>query len=182
MPATNSFPFHPLDIILGLMLLYSCYRGYKTGLILVIINTIALFLAVAAGFIFLDEASHFLSQYMEKASVFLSVVAFLVVFILFFFGLKWFGALMSSSVRRTLIGPFDQVAGSLLGLFRMAFLLGSLIFGMEIIGVRLQEHLDGKLYLFPLLRDLGPGCINILTPLMPFLREIMERKGVHSPL
>ena len=177
MPPSDSFPIHPLDAVLALLLLYSMYRGYKTGLILVIINSIALMLAVALSFLFLDEASQFLAGYWEKGSMTLSLLAFLLVFILAFFGLKWFGSLMSSSVRKTLLGPFDQTAGALLGLFRMAFLLGSVLYGLDLIGIKIESRVEGKLWLLPLLKDIGPGCLQLLSPLLPFLRDILNKKG-----
>lgn len=163
--------------MLGLLLLYSMYRGYKTGLILVIINSIALLLAVALAFFFIDEASRFLAAYLDKGSVLLSLLAFLLVFFLVLFGLKWFGAFMASTVRKTLFGSFDQAAGAILGLFRMAFLLGSVLYGLELTGIKIESHVEGELWLLPVLKDAGPGCLQLLSPLLPFLRDILEKKA-----
>lgn len=175
MPGSDSFPVHPLDAVLAGILLYSLYRGYRSGLILVVINSIALLLAVAFSFLFLDETCRFLQEYVEQDSVILSVAAFILILVLTFFGLKWFGSLMSSMIRTTLLGPVDQIAGALLGLFRMAFLLGSLLYGLELAGVRIENHVEGELKIFPVLRELGPGCLHLLSPLLPFLREILEK-------
>jgi len=179
---SDNFPLHPLDLIPGIMLLYSMYRGYKSGFILVLVNSLALLLAVAMAYLFLDETRHFLEEYLEKGKWILSIAAFLLIFFLAFFGLKWFGSLMASTVRSTLLGPLDQAAGALLGLFRMAFILGSLLYGLEIIGIKIETQFEGKLWLLPLLRDMGPGCLNILSPLLPFLREILEKKNMATLL
>ena len=176
MQGSDSFPVHPLDAVLGLMLLYSMYRGYKTGLILVIINSIALLLAVALAFLFLDEARQFLSEYWNQGAMVLSFISFILIFVLVFFGLKWFGALMASTVKASLLGPVDQTAGALLGLFRMAFLLGSMLYALDLIGIKLETQTNGNLWLLPLLKDIGPGCLHILSPLLPFLQDILKKQ------
>ena len=66
MQGSDSFPLHPLDLIPGIMLLYSMYRGYKSGFILVLINSLALLLAVAMAYLFLDETRLFLEKYFDK--------------------------------------------------------------------------------------------------------------------
>jgi membrane protein required for colicin V production len=166
---------HPIDIFLGLCLIYGAYKGYRGGLILVLVNSIALILAVALAFLLLDEAQQIIAAYLNSDSVFLPVLAFIIVFFIVFMGLKWFASFLSSAIRKTLLGTFDQAGGAVLGLFRMAFIIGSVFYGLGLLGIHPEEKLGAELWLLPLLRDTGKGTMGLLAPLFPFLSNILER-------
>lgn len=174
MPDFESFTVHPLDAVLALLLLYSMYRGYKTGLIRVIINSFALLIAVVFAFLFLNESREFLSEFLEKDSFFLPLLAFCMVFAGCFFGLKWFASLVSRTVNGSFLGPFNQAGGALFGLFRMALILGACLYGLELVGISIETETGGKLWLLPLLREAGPGVVGVLSPLLPFLKALKE--------
>ena len=174
MPDSDSFPLHPLDAVLAIFLLYSMYKGYKTGLIRVLINSLALLIAVVFAFLFLNETTRFLSGYIEKDSFFVPVLAFCLALGACFFGLNWFAAIVSRSVNSSLLGPFNQAGGAIFGLFRMALILGSCLYGLKMVGIDIEPMTESKLHLLPLLQKTGPAAIDLLAPLLPFLREIKE--------
>lgn len=163
-------------MVLAALMLYGTYRGYRIGLILVIVNSIALLLAAALAFFFLDEMQKILSEYLNPGSWFLPLLAFAAVFFLVFFGLGWFASFASRAIGRSLLSPVNQAGGALFGLFRMAFLIGSVVFGLSLMGIRPEEKIKGELWLLPLLRDTGVQTMGILAPLLPFLRDIAEKR------
>lgn len=167
---------HPLDFALAAALLYGTYRGYRMGLVLVIVNSIALLLAAALAFVFLDEAGKILANYLNPGSWFLPLLAFAAVFFLVFFGLRWFASFASAAIGKSILSPINQAGGALFGLFRMAFLIGSLAFGLSLIGIRPEEKINGKLWLLPILRETGIQTMGILSPLLPFLQKIVDKQ------
>jgi membrane protein required for colicin V production len=90
-----------------------------------------------------------------------------------FFALKWFGKFARSSIKNTLLGPIDQAGGALLGLFRVAFILSSILFGIQIMGVEINYEGTEKMIIFPLLMKLGPISMKWLSPLLPFLKKLV---------
>jgi len=174
LPEADSLPMHPLDAVLAILLIYSMYKGYKTGLIRVLINSLALLIAVVFAFLFLNESRHFLSEYLEKDSFFLPLLAFCLALASCFFGLKWFASIVSRSVNSSLMGPFNQAGGAMFGLFRMALVLGSCLYGLKLVGIDIEPMTESKLHLLPLLQKTGPAANDLLVPLLPFLREIKE--------
>jgi membrane protein required for colicin V production len=173
----NPYFLHPVDIGLALLLLWGAYKGYKTGLVLVLVNTLALIAAIVLGFRFLAEATELLDGQIKGGKVILPVLAFALVFGLTFFSLKWFAGFASRSLRQTLLGPVDQGAGAVLGLFRMAFILSSVLFGLKLIGFEIAFSGNSELVLLPALQKLGPSSLKILAPLLPFLKKLLEKQG-----
>lgn len=129
----------------------------------------ALILAIVVGFKFLGEASGWLAPYIESQKLLLPILAFLLLAGFTFFGLLWFGKLARKSIRYTLLGAFDRAAGALLGLFRTAFILSSLLFGLEIMQVKIIRNPKEKLWIYQALAQMGPASMKVLRPLFPFL-------------
>jgi membrane protein required for colicin V production len=167
---------HPLDIALAAVLLYGTYRGYRTGLVLVLVNSVALILAVSLAFLLLDESQMFLKNYLSGDSFFLPLTAFFLVFFLVFWGLRWFAGFASAAIVKSMLSPLNQAGGALFGLMRMAIILGSVLTGLSIIGIRPEEKCSEPLWLLPILRDTGIHTMGILVPLLPFLRSILEKR------
>jgi membrane protein required for colicin V production len=159
-------------MVLALFLAYGAYSGYRTGILLVLVNTLALVAAVVIGFRFLNYAEIFVSEHFQVGKFALPFAAFAGLALVAYFSLKWFGKMASRIIKMTLFGPADQILGALSGLFKMAFLLSSLAFGLDYLGLEVSNYQGKNLYIFPLLVKLGPACFKILGPLLPFLKKM----------
>ncbi len=159
-------------MVLALLLAYGAYRGYRTGILLVVVNTLALVAAVVIGFRFLSYAEAVVAQYFQVGKTVLPIVAFLALVVLAYFSLKWFGKIASRTIKTTLFGPADQLLGALSGLFKMAFLLSSLAFGLDYLGIEVSHYEGKNMVIFPALVKLGPACFKLLGPLLPFLKKM----------
>lgn len=164
---------HPIDWVLAGLLGFSAWRGYKTGLLLVLINTVALVAAIVVGLKFLDVTSQWLSAYVEAGKTVLPLLAFALLFAATFFFLRWFAGFASKSLKQTLLGPIDQAGGALLGLFRTAFVLSSLLLGLDMLGIKISPGSGADPVLLPLLREVSPVTLQVLAPLLPFLKKLI---------
>jgi membrane protein required for colicin V production len=162
-----------IDLFLAGLLVFGAYKGYKQGLALVVVNTVALFAALLLAFRFLDFTTQLLSKQIESNQYLLPVLAFALLFILSYMLLSWFGKFTSKAIRHTLLGPIDQGAGAFLGLFRMAFILSSLLFGLQILGISFRP-MPENLILLPALAKLGPASFQLVSPLLPFLKKFVQ--------
>jgi membrane protein required for colicin V production len=169
----DSFFLHPVDIGLALLLLWGAWKGYKTGLVLVLINTLALIAAIVIGFKFLTEATILLDGQIKGGKMILPVLAFILLFGGTYFSLRWFAGFASRSLKQTLLGPVDQAAGAVLGLFRMAFIVSSVLFSFDLLGIKMKLPGNQELILLPALLKFGAFSLKGLAPLLPFLKKLL---------
>jgi uncharacterized membrane protein required for colicin V production len=169
---------HPIDIGLACCLAFGVYRGYRTGFVLVMMNTIALVAAIVIGFKFLAEASEVINTYLKVGKTILPFVAFAALAAGSYFFLKWFAMVASKTLKSTLLGPVDKTAGALFGLFKMAFLLSSIVLGLDLLGVEMKNYSQEKMVIFPALVKLSPVCLKFLAPLLPFLNKFLRNQQI----
>jgi len=165
---------HPVDIGLLICLAYGAYKGYRSGFVLVLLNTLALVASIVVGFRFLAEASVLINTYLHVGKTILPFVAFIALAVATYFFMKWFAGLASKTLKSTLLGPVDKTAGALFGLFKMAFLLSSIVLGMDLLGVEFKSLGHEKMVVFPALVKLSPTCLKYLAPLLPFLSKFLK--------
>lgn len=162
-----------IDLVLAGLLAFGAFRGYKLGFVVMLVNTVALVIAVLVALRFMHQAGELLKNQIQNQKLILPILAFGLLFTLTFFGLKWLATLTRKSIKFTLLGSLDQVAGALFGTLRMAFILSSILFGLTLIGVEFEILKDQKLILFPALVNLGPAGFRWLSPLLPFLKKLI---------
>ena len=131
-------------------------------------------MAVVVALRFLDKATIFLAAQIEANKLFMPILAFAGLFCLVFFGLRWFGAITSKSIRYTMLGAVDQAAGAVFGIFRMAFIVSSAAFGLQMMGVSIRPAGIENMVLLPAILQLGPAGFSVLAPLLPFLKKLVQ--------
>lgn len=162
-----------VDLVLAGLLAFGAYRGYTLGFVVMLVNTIALLAAILIALKFMHHATEFLKNQIQNHELVLPILAFGLLFTLTFFGLKALAALTRKSIKFTLLGSMDQVAGALFGTLRMAFILSSILLGLTMIGVEISLPKDQNMVLFPALVKLGPAGFHLLSPLLPFLKNLI---------
>lgn len=163
----------PVDWVLGALLLYGAWSGFRSGLVVVVINTIALLCAVILAFRLLTSASEWLQPWVEDDNPFLPLLAFGLVFCLTLFGLRWFAVFAGKSLRKTLLGPFDQAGGAVLGIFRMGLVLCSVLISVRALGLKGKIPGSRHSVFIPVLEDASVHLFGLLKPLLPFLQDFI---------
>ncbi len=165
---------HPVDWVLGALLLYGAWTGFRSGLVVVVVNTIALLCAVILAFRLLATASEWLGPWVEDDNPLLPLLSFALVFGLTLFGLRWFARFAGKSLRGTLLGPFDQAGGAVLGLFRMGLVLCSVLLSLRALGLKGKIPGAGDSVLIPVLEEVSVQLFGLLRPLLPFLKDFIS--------
>ncbi|NRA49174.1 MAG: CvpA family protein [Phaeodactylibacter sp.] len=164
----------PVDIVLGLMIAYGAYKGYRKGLLIEIIGTVSLVLALFAGFALLDLVVSILSQYIEGADLFLPYIAFFAIF----FGMIWLlrkvGWQVRKAVRYTLIGSFDTVAGGIVGALKVLFSISTILWIINLLGIQVPAQHTQDSFLYPIAVRIGPKAVRVASSVFPFLRDWIE--------
>lgn len=167
-----------LDLFLLLPLVYGAYTGFQRGVLVEIIAVIAFVVSLILGFKLLNEAIGFLSPYLNEgiARRFLPYIGFSGVFITVIFIINRFGWLLRKSIRYTILGGFDSMAGAAVGLFTYAF--GISIFFWLLTTFRVNfpaEHLRKESLVYPVLRPLAPKVMEKVSAAIPQRDVLLEK-------
>ena len=163
-----------LDIILLIPLAFGGYLGYKKGLLLELIGIIALVLAIIGSFKLLNDAIRLLSKYIPEYSSFVPFIAFLGLFIIILILISLLGRFLKKIIDLTILGSLDNLLGTILGIFKWAFLISLLIWLFTQINVRIPESLTQDSFLYSKIERIAPIVGDFIASIFPFAENIFE--------
>ena len=166
--------FIDLDLFIGLFLLWGAYQGYRRGLLLEIIAIAAFIIAVVVGFKLLNVSLWSLTSYTGGNGRFLPYFGFSVIFFPIIFLVNKLGRLMRNSLRYTLLGRFDSMAGATLGVFTWAFGISVFFWLVDAVGVVIPGEVVSKSYLYPFIKPFAPTIISKLSLLFPLGSDLLD--------
>ncbi len=168
----------PLDLLLLVPLAWGAYTGFRRGVLVEIIAVVAFVLGLILGFKLLGEAIAFLAPHVGEtvAKRFLPYIGFSGIFITVIFVINRFGWLLRKSLRYTIFGSFDSMAGALVGLFTYAFGLSVFFWLMTTFRVDFpkRSQTEGS-YVYPIIRPLAPQVMNKLSDAIPKGGKLVEK-------
>lgn len=155
-------------------MLWGAYQGYRKGLLLEIIAIAAFIIAVVVGFKLLNVSLSSLSPYTGGKGRFLPYFGFSVIFFPIIFLVNKLGRLMRNSLRYTLLGQFDSMAGAALGVFTWAFGISVFLWLIHAVGVVIPGEVVSKSYLYPFVKPFAPTMISKLSQLFPLGSDLLD--------
>lgn len=117
-----------LDIIFSVFFVWFAYNGYKKGLIIEITSLAALILGIYISINFSFYASNFLTDNFKINPKYLSIISFIITFIVVVFLVYMVGKILEKFIDIILLGFLNKLAGSVFGIIKAAFILSVLIF------------------------------------------------------
>lgn len=174
----------PLDILLIGLMSWGAYKGYRRGLVVELVNSMALVGAVAGGLALLDWALALLKPYIKGYSMILPFIVFGGIFFLMSLGIRQVGYWVRRSIRYTVFGSVDDVAGAVLGMLKIMFMISTLLWVASLAGIVPPPYYTKNTFVYPIVASLGPKSIRIMTVFFPFmkqlagsLKKILAKKG-----
>lgn len=114
-----------LDIILLVIFIPAIIRGVSKGFVEQLVALLSLFASAYLAFLFADNVSVWLSNYISLSSpTALYVLAFIIVVILCILVLKLAGKLLSKALDALSLGWIDRILGFMLAIFNTAIIIG----------------------------------------------------------
>lgn len=151
-----------LDLLMLIPLAWGAFNGYRKGLLVEVVAIIAFVVAMIVGFKFLAFGIELLSPYIsrELARKLLPWLGFSFIFFPTVFMINRLGFALRRSLKYTLLGTFDSVAGAAVGLFTWVFGISVIFWLFSYMGVRMPpRHLNGA-YLYPHIRPIAPTIMD----------------------
>jgi len=112
-----------IDIILGLILLFSAIGGYKNGLIAEVASLAALVLGIWGAIHFSDITTGLLIKYFDLKTDYLNIISFGVTFIVIVILVHIVGNVVSNMVDTIMPGIANKLGGMVFGLLRSILFL-----------------------------------------------------------
>ena len=116
-----------LDIILGIILIYSFFQGTKKGLFVTLASLIRLVLGIIGAVYFSDYAANYINEWFSWKEQTTSVVAMAVTFIAIVIIVNWAGKFLTKIVDFAFLGIFNKLLGGVFNMIISAFIV-SVIF------------------------------------------------------
>ena len=116
-----------LDIILGIILIFSFFQGTKKGLFVTLASLIGLVLGIMGAIYFSDYAANYINEWFSWNKQTTSFVAIAVTFIAIVIIVNWAGKFLTKIADFAFLGIFNKLLGGVFNMIISAFIV-SVIF------------------------------------------------------
>ena len=163
-----------LDVILVIILIIGAVGGYQKGFLYSLFSLLAILLGVLGGFKLMGIVMVRLSHHFNLDNRILPYVAFALVFLLIVMVVRLLGALLRSSLEKTVFGRADKVAGSVLGTLKTVFMLSVIIWILDSVSVRLPGHLQDESFFFGFMANFAPQTTQWIGQYVPAISDVFN--------
>ncbi len=116
-----------IDIILGLLLLFSAIGGFKKGLIAELASLAALILGIWGAIEFSDITAEFLIENLNLQTKHLNIISFIVTFVVIVILVHIVGNVINKLVDTVMLGFVNRLAGLVFGIVKSALILSVIL-------------------------------------------------------
>ena len=116
-----------LDIVFVILLVWGGYNGFKSGFVIQLFTTLALFLGLYAGIHFSSYASKIITEDFGSKSEYVPVIAFAITFLAAGAMVYFAGKAIEKVVKFVRRSPLNKFAGLFLGLLKMCLYISGFI-------------------------------------------------------
>ena len=131
-----------VDIVLGVIILMGVYSGYKDGFIVSLFSLVSILLGILFGFKLMGNFMIFLAGRYHIDEKVLPFIAFGVVFLIIVIAVNLVGRIIKAAIGKSFLGKLDQVAGALLGLLKVTFMLSIILWIARGFGLKKETGSD----------------------------------------
>ncbi len=116
-----------IDIVLGLLLIFSAINGFRKGLIVELASLAALILGIWGAIEFSDVTSEFIVENLDWNSQHLDIISFVVTFIVIVILVHIVGNVVDKLVETVMLGFVNKLAGLVFGVLKSALILSIIL-------------------------------------------------------
>ncbi|MDY0084926.1 MAG: CvpA family protein [Bacteroidales bacterium] len=160
-----------IDLIIALVLAWFAYKGFTKGLVIELASLAALVLGIYAAMYFSDVTADFLVEYFNVGKKYLSLIAFVLTFILVVIGVVTVGRLLEKVIDILLLGFLNKLAGGVFGVLKGMLILSLLIMLLNYIGFG-SKLIDEKTRKSSLFYETIESVAPLLYNQLDFLKDI----------
>jgi membrane protein required for colicin V production len=172
-----------LDILFILLLIWGGWSGFKSGFIIQLFTTLALFLGLYAGVHFSNFASRIITEDFGSTSEYVPVIAFTLTFLAVGAMVYFAGKAIEKVVRIVQLSLINKLAGLGLGLLKMCFFIGAGVIILESYDERTDiidhDTKEESLFYYPI-KTITTSTIPAFEESTIFLKNTLDKKRESS--
>ena len=161
-----------MDVLLIIVLLMGAFGGYRKGFLAELFSLLGIVLGILAGFKLMGIAMVNLTRYYDIDDKILPYVAFGIVFVIVAILVSLMGKFLKSSIEKTVLGNVDQLAGSILGIFKAAFMASVILWIISSVKMNLPDHWTEDSFLYPPIATLAPTLTSWVAEIFPVFSDL----------
>ncbi|NOR86024.1 MAG: CvpA family protein [Bacteroidales bacterium] len=153
-----------LDIVFIIPIVWLAYNGFKKGLIIELATLFALLLGIYMSLLFSDITAEFLRETFDFKTKYLSLISFIVTFILVIIAVNLIGKIVSKMVDMVALGFLNKSAGGLFGVLKAVIFLSFIVFFIEKVDkkkVVLSKNITETSLFYPYIKPFAHTAIDI---------------------
>ena len=116
-----------IDLIIGLLLVYTFYKGFTNGLILELASLLALVLGIFTAYNYADVVAVYIKDWVDWSETALLSVSFVLTFLVVVIIINLIGRVISNIIGVIALGLINKIAGGIFGFIKISLVI-SLIF------------------------------------------------------
>ncbi len=163
-----------LDLIFLAFLFLGSYSGYKRGFILEVIGIIGIFVGLYIALKLLKWSLGYVIRIFPGFGNFLPLFLFVFLFVLILIFVNVLGKMLKKFIDATIFGPFDNLAGAVMGFFLWSFMISLALWIMTQANIHLPETWVQKSYVYPYIVKIAPTLIGYISSLFPFAGTLIS--------
>ena len=157
-----------LDIILGLILAWGAYKGYRRGLIMELLSIATLIVTLMVIFIVFTKGLTGIENLIGfEFPPSMSFFTFFLLYIVIIFVVNKLGRYFQKKINYSILNDFDNIAGAAVSLFKFAIFLSILLNLGSFVGIEPGAAAIEETFLYSNLIALQDTSIEIISKVMP---------------
>jgi len=150
-----------IDIVFSLLLIVAAIQGFRKGFIIELASLAALVLGIWGGIKLSDFTAGFITKHTGYQSEHLSIIAFVVTFIIIIILVHIMGKMLDNVVKAVFLGFLNRLAGIIFGVLKAAVILS--------IFLLLFDSVDENVHILPTKQKKESKIYTPMKQLVPTL-------------
>ena len=161
-----------IDLVLIAFVLIGAFAGYRKGFLMELVTLLGLILGILGGFKLMGHAMLMLDDRFNINEKVLPYLAFAVVFVIIIIVVSLIGKMIQSSLDKTLLGGADKIAGAVLGVLKMAFMVSVVIWILDALQISFLDSMGEGSQLYALTASVAPLVTSWIAEVIPAFGDI----------
>ena len=163
----------PIDIIVIILLIIACIKGFQKGLIIAVFSVVAFVIGLAAALKLSTVVAEYLKTSVNITAKWLPFISFALVFIGVIVLVKLGAKLIEKTVKLALLGWVNRIGGILFYATLYLIIFSVFLFYAEKIKLFQSGSIQSSVT-YPYIHNTGPFIINGIGKVIPLFKDMFQ--------
>lgn len=163
----------PIDIIVIILLIIACIKGFQKGLIIAVFSVVAFVIGLAAALKLSTVVAEYLKTSVNITAKWLPFISFALVFIGVIVLVKLGAKLIEKTVQLALLGWVNRIGGILFYATLYLIIFSVFLFYAEKIKLFQSGSIQSSVT-YPYIHNTGPFIINGIGKIIPLFKDMFQ--------